>query len=124
MRRCGGCRRELEVIVGGEVTAWVCPSVECSYDGPTMAERIERAVRELDREGHLTRLLLGPFARELVEDGGLEEKICDRCGTFYMTIEDGSLCMGCTDPEIRRARAILTLDEMATKMAESGGNGG
>lgn len=124
MNRCGGCRSELEAIVGGEVTAWVCPSLVCSYEGPTMAERIETAVRQLDREGHLTRLLLGSFVGEICEDGGLEEKICDRCGTFYMTIEDGSLCMGCTDPAIRRARAILTLDEMARKMAGSGGDRG
>lgn len=115
--------REFEAVLGGEAVRWVCSNLDCSYEGPTMAERIEKAVRELNRDGHLTRLLLGPFVAELVEDG-LEEKICDRCGTFYMSIEPGALCMGCTDPAIRRARAILTLDEMAKKMAESGGNGG
>ena len=124
MRRCGGCRQELEAVLGADAVLWVCGNLDCSYEGPTMAERIDRAVRELDRDGHLTRLLLGLFVGELMEDGRLEEKICDRCGTFYMTIEDGLLCMGCTDPAIRRARAILTLDEMAEKMAESGGNGG
>lgn len=124
MNRCGGCRGELEAIVGAEVTAWVCPNVECGYEGPTMAERIDRAVAELDRDGHLTRLLFGPLVAELMEDGQLVDKICDRCGTYYMTIEPGSVCMGCTDPAIRRARAILTLDEMTRKMVGSGGDRG
>lgn len=122
MNRCGGCRAALDAVVGGDAVVWACSNVDCDYEGPTMAERIDRAVRELVSEGALARVLSGS-APEFIEGlclDGLRDATCERCGGFYMTALPGRVCCRCLDGVERHERGILTLHEMAAKMTGQG----